>query len=111
MSDYDQDNIQSYFAVAGIHGLPSKPWDGATGDPPFDPTTDQWGGYCTHGSVVFPTWHRPHLMLFEACSTSLSNAFLVINIAVILLANFATTCRGNRCDIHCRRRGLDASRY
>lgn len=22
-------------------------------------------GYCTHGSILFPTWHRPYLALFE----------------------------------------------
>ena len=112
MSTYDQDDIQSYFAVAGIHGLPSKPWNGATGDPPFDPTTGQWGGYCTHGSVLFPTWHRPHLMLFEVFVLHLfSTLFLVINVEFILLANFATACRRNRCDIHSRHRGLDAGRH
>jgi len=58
-----QDNIQSYFQVAGIHGLPYIPWNGATGAA-FDPDT-QWGGYCIHGSVLFPTWHRPYMMLFE----------------------------------------------
>jgi tyrosinase len=111
MCTCDQDDIQSYFAVAGIHGLPSEPWNGATGDPPFDPTTVQWGGYCTHGSVLFPTWHRPYLMLFEVCSTSFFDPFLVINVAIILLANFTTACRRNRCDIHSRHRGLDASRH
>ena len=24
-------------------------------------------GYCTHGSILFPTWHRPYLSLFEVC--------------------------------------------
>jgi tyrosinase len=59
-----QTDVQSFFQVAGIHGLPNIPWDGATGDQPFDPNT-QWGGYCTHGSVLFPTWHRPYVMLYE----------------------------------------------
>jgi tyrosinase len=22
-------------------------------------------GYCTHGSIIFPTWHRPYLSLYE----------------------------------------------
>lgn len=22
-------------------------------------------GYCTHSSILFPTWHRPYLALFE----------------------------------------------
>jgi len=58
-----QDATKSFFQVAGIHGLPYIPWDDATGEP-FDPNT-QWGGYCTHGSVLFPTWHRPYVMLYE----------------------------------------------
>ncbi|TFK38852.1 tyrosinase [Crucibulum laeve] len=59
-----QDNIQSFFQLGGIHGLPYIPWDGSTGAKPFDPN-QQWGGYCTHGSVLFPTWHRPYMMLYE----------------------------------------------
>ncbi|CAA7270513.1 unnamed protein product [Cyclocybe aegerita] len=64
MSSNNQANIQSFFQLGGIHGLPYIPWDGATGDQAWDPNT-QWGGYCTHGSVLFPTWHRPYVMLYE----------------------------------------------
>ncbi|PPQ85895.1 hypothetical protein CVT25_015834 [Psilocybe cyanescens] len=59
-----QSDFQSFFQVAGIHGLPNTAWDGAVGSKPFDPNS-QWGGYCTHGSVLFPTWHRPYVMLYE----------------------------------------------
>nr|BAF74396.1 tyrosinase [Pholiota nameko] len=59
-----QENVRSFFQIGGIHGLPYTPWDGITGDQPFDPNT-QWGGYCTHGSVLFPTWHRPYVLLYE----------------------------------------------
>lgn len=44
----------SYFQVAGIHGFPIVSWD-----------SEPAGDYCTHGSVLFPTWHRPYLMLYE----------------------------------------------
>ena len=46
--------------VTGIHGKPPIPWDNVKGisDPAF-------GGYCTHGSVIFPTWHRPYVVLYE----------------------------------------------
>ncbi|KAF9531510.1 tyrosinase [Crepidotus variabilis] len=64
ISTTDQANVQSFFQIGGIHGLPYVPWNGATGSKPFDPNTT-WGGYCTHGSVLFPTWHRPYLMLYE----------------------------------------------
>lgn len=45
----------------GIHGYPDIPWDGVTGE-------DYIVGYCTHSSVLFPTWHRPYLALFEVLS-------------------------------------------
>jgi tyrosinase len=71
MSTTDQSNTQSFFQVGGIHGLPNIPWDGVTGNPLFNPQPSQWKGYCTHGSVLFPTWHRPYVMLYEVCSTYL----------------------------------------
>ena len=24
-----------------------------------------WGGYCNHGNVLFPTWHRAYLLRLE----------------------------------------------
>ncbi|CAI4216155.1 unnamed protein product [Parascedosporium putredinis] len=30
-----------------------------------DPTSFQFGGYCTHSSILFLTWHRPYLALLE----------------------------------------------
>ena len=36
------------------------PW-GEPRSPSQDPST----GYCTHQSVLFATWHRPFLSLFE----------------------------------------------
>ena len=56
--------LQSFFQIGGIHGLPYIPWDGVTVNPPVDPDA-QWAGYCTHGSVLFPTWHRPYVSAFE----------------------------------------------
>ncbi|KAI9827269.1 MAG: hypothetical protein M1832_005407 [Thelocarpon impressellum] len=53
----DQSKLLSYYEVAGIHGRPFRSWDGAEG--PYE------AGYCTHGSIIFPTWHRPYLSLFE----------------------------------------------
>ncbi len=46
--------------TAGIHGEPFKAWDNVQG-------IDDWnfGGYCTHSSVLFVPWHRPYLALFE----------------------------------------------
>ena len=95
-SDFDQDNVESFFSVGGIHGLPNIPWDGAVGDTPFVPNSRQWGGYCTHGSVLFPTWHRPYVALFEVCRTSFFLPVLVIDEKIILLANFGSPGLGNR---------------
>jgi len=53
----------SHFSIGGIHGLPYVPWEGAGGTRPV--SGSQWGGYCTHGSVLFPTWHRPYVALYE----------------------------------------------
>ncbi|KAK6521474.1 hypothetical protein TWF506_001687 [Arthrobotrys conoides] len=55
-------NTLSYFQVAGIHGYPKIPWDEETTTKAPD---NDWGGYCTHNSILFPTWHRPYMLLFE----------------------------------------------
>ncbi|KAJ0325697.1 hypothetical protein COL5a_007203 [Colletotrichum fioriniae] len=63
----DPDDKLSYYQVAGIHGLPAQSWDT---DPapnkkkklPIN-STPQF--YCPHGSLIFPTWHRAYLALFE----------------------------------------------
>jgi len=63
MQSTEEMDDKSFFAVAGIHGQPYAAWNGASGS--F--TQGKWGfgGYCTHGSVLFPTWHRPYLLLLE----------------------------------------------
>jgi tyrosinase len=58
-----QSNQLSHFGVGGIHGLPFQQWDGSGGSRPV--SGSQWGGYCTHGCVIFPTWHRPYVALYE----------------------------------------------
>lgn len=57
----NQKDLVSFFAIGGIHGLPYEPWDNAFG------VTTQKAGYCTHGSNLFPTWHRAYVALFEVC--------------------------------------------
>ncbi|KKY16976.1 putative tyrosinase precursor [Diplodia seriata] len=51
----------SYFEVAGIHGLPNRPWDNVSSKTMFRREI----GYCTHGSKLFPTWHRPYVSMME----------------------------------------------
>ncbi|KEZ46437.1 Tyrosinase [Scedosporium apiospermum] len=56
----DKTDPTSYYQIAGIHGMPYKVWNNARGLSNFD-----FGGYCTHSSILFLTWHRPYLALFE----------------------------------------------
>ncbi|KAG8527171.1 uncharacterized protein KY384_008601 [Bacidia gigantensis] len=54
----EEQNFQlSFFQVSGIHDRPYIPWDGVNGQ--------YEAGYCTHSSILFPSWHRPYLALFE----------------------------------------------
>lgn len=50
-----------WYQVAGIHGVPNIPWDNVQANPKSGGAV----GYCTHSSVLFPTWHRAYLALFE----------------------------------------------
>ncbi|MCO5576549.1 hypothetical protein L7F22_030361 [Adiantum nelumboides] len=55
----------SFYQIAGIHGWPHEPYDGAKGTYWDSKRYGWWGGYCQHGSPLFPTWHRPYTMLLE----------------------------------------------
>jgi tyrosinase len=61
----------SYYEISGIHGQPYRAWDNVnsatfakTGSPPNKGT-----GYCAHGSVLFPVWHRAYLAQFEVLTS------------------------------------------
>jgi tyrosinase len=58
-----ESDVVSHYQMAGIHGLPYVEWDGSGGPQPVPGSG--WSGYCTHGSVLFPTWHRPYVALYE----------------------------------------------
>lgn len=47
----------SFFNIAGFHGEPFRGagWGNAS----------WWGGYCNHGNVLFPTWHRAYVRRLE----------------------------------------------
>ncbi|KAJ0163728.1 Tyrosinase [Colletotrichum tanaceti] len=47
----------SFFVIAGYHG---EPFRGAGYANPA-----WWGGYCNHGNILFPTWHRAYLLRLE----------------------------------------------
>jgi tyrosinase len=48
---------RSFFVLGGYHGEPFRGagWGGAA----------WWGGYCNHGNILFPTWHRVYLFEVE----------------------------------------------
>jgi tyrosinase len=51
------DDPQSFFMLGGYHG---EPFRGAGwGDPYY------WGGYCNHGNILFPVWHRVFILKLE----------------------------------------------
>jgi len=67
-SDKESVKAFSYYEISGIHGQPHRAWDGVT-SANFQPTgqpKDPNSGYCSHGSAIFPTWHRAYLAQFEA---------------------------------------------
>ncbi|KAH8675617.1 hypothetical protein BX600DRAFT_432181 [Xylariales sp. PMI_506] len=50
----------SWYGITGIHGSPFVDWENVTASP-----GNEEEGYCPHVSIIFPTWHRPFLALFE----------------------------------------------
>ncbi|KAI0402806.1 Di-copper centre-containing protein [Xylaria palmicola] len=55
-----QDSPFSWYQIAGIHGAPGLTWGNVDPLPGNDNL-----GYCHHVSILFPTWHRPYLVLYE----------------------------------------------
>lgn len=53
----------SFFFLAGLHGEPFRGagWGNAS----------WWGGYCNHGNVLFPTWHRAYCFALESALQSI----------------------------------------
>ncbi|KAK6362700.1 hypothetical protein TWF730_000156 [Orbilia blumenaviensis] len=59
MMQRSQSDPTSHYQVAGIHGRPYIAWDGVRGG-------NNDGGYCTHADILFLSWHRPYLALYES---------------------------------------------
>lgn len=57
IKDLPLDNPNSFFVIGGYHG---EPFRGAGWG-----NSQYWGGYCNHGNVLFPTWHRMYLVRLE----------------------------------------------
>ena len=70
-----QTSATSYYQISGIHGVPRQNWNGIG----QCSTCSGADGYCTHDSVLFPSWHRAYLALFEqqlvATAVSIANAW------------------------------------
>lgn len=60
IQDRGQEEFTSYFQLAGIHGLPFTHWAKKQ-----DNFATYKSGYCTHGNVLFPTWHRTYVSTLE----------------------------------------------
>ncbi|MDQ3741200.1 MAG: tyrosinase family protein [Actinomycetota bacterium] len=50
---------RSFFVIGGYHGEPFRGAGWGVGLNVF------WGGYCHHGNVLFPVWHRIYLLVLE----------------------------------------------
>jgi hypothetical protein len=64
----NQSDLLSWYQIGGIHGEPFVPWDNVQ---PL--AGNEQNGYCHHSSILFPTWHRPYLALFEVSSPLLGS--------------------------------------
>jgi len=60
IQDRGQEDYKSFFQVSGIHGLPFTEW--AKKEPSLKVNKS---GYCSHGAVTFPTWHRTYVSVYE----------------------------------------------
>lgn len=56
-----QSNVTGYYQVTGIHGVPRQNWDNVA----QCSSCGDADGYCPHDMVLFPSWHRVYLALFE----------------------------------------------
>ncbi|KAI9720620.1 MAG: hypothetical protein M1812_002800 [Candelaria pacifica] len=62
LQSVDQSEKLSWYQIGGIHGRPFVAWDGVSS---ASNGSSSYQGYCTHNSILFPTWHRPYVALFE----------------------------------------------
>jgi tyrosinase len=63
IKELSPDNPQSFFILGGYHG---EPFRGAGWG-----SSAYWGGYCNHGNILFPTWHRVYLLKLEEALQSI----------------------------------------
>jgi tyrosinase len=63
MKQLPSGDLRSFFILGGYHGEPFR------GPGMTDP--NYWGGYCEHGTVLFPSWHRAYLYVLEKALQSI----------------------------------------
>lgn len=51
--------------MPGIHGLPATTWPNLPDNNEIPHDKGANTGFCTHTSIIFLTWHRPYLAVFE----------------------------------------------
>lgn len=59
IKDLPPDNANSFFSLGGFHGEPFRGAGWGLGNSFY------WGGYCNHGNILFPTWHRVYCLKVE----------------------------------------------
>jgi tyrosinase len=64
IQDLPYDDPNSFFVLGGYHG---EPFQYRTPQP----TYLYWGGWCNHGNILFPTWHRVYLYNLEKALQSI----------------------------------------
>eukprot|EP00186_Timspurckia_oligopyrenoides_P001169 CAMPEP_0182445754 /NCGR_PEP_ID=MMETSP1172-20130603/3771_1 /TAXON_ID=708627 /ORGANISM="Timspurckia oligopyrenoides, Strain CCMP3278" /LENGTH=626 /DNA_ID=CAMNT_0024641577 /DNA_START=239 /DNA_END=2119 /DNA_ORIENTATION=- len=64
IQELDPSDQRSLFALGGYHGEPFEYRPAVDALSPTD-TYTYWGGYCHHGNVLFPTWHRVYMLKVE----------------------------------------------
>lgn len=64
------DDPRSFFILGGYHG---EPFDlrPAVDDLSKMDKYEYWGGWCNHGNVLFPTWHRIYVLKLEEALQSI----------------------------------------
>jgi tyrosinase len=70
IKDLPPDDLRSFFVLGGLHG---EPFRGAGWG-----NSAYWGGYCNHGNVLFPTWHRIYVLKLEEALQSIPGCENVI---------------------------------
>ncbi|MBF9220156.1 tyrosinase family protein [Hymenobacter ruricola] len=63
IKELNPDDPRSFFNLGGYHGEPFR-GEGETNGA-------YWGGYCNHGNVLFPTWHRVYCLKVEEALQSI----------------------------------------